>query len=390
MSALGLPENLRDWMAEQGINVAAMARALDMHRPTLSQIINHGRWPTYRRAQLHTRITAWLADAGLPGTKKAPKRSNAPGPVVPPTEESKETDPMLLRKASLSPAARQHFKLTRDPFTECREPADVYLSPDARYVREAMWGTVRHGGFLGVIGESGAGKTTLREELIERIERDEPSVIVCQPYVLAMEEKDTVGKTLRSHHIAECIVRNVAPLAPLRSSPDARFHQLHQVLRESARSGMRHTLLIEEAHCLPIPTLKHLKRYLELKDGMRSLLSIILIGQPELALQLDGRNPQVREVAQRMELVHLAPLDQQLPDYLRHRFARVGVNLAEVIDSGGLDAIRAWLTPGDQQQRGGSLLYPLAVHNALASAMNAAAALGAPKVTRDIVAGGLQ
>lgn len=294
---------------------------------------------------------------------------------------------MLLRKQSLTPAARQHFKLARDPFTECREPADVFLSTDARYVREAMWSTVRHGGFLGVVGESGAGKTTLREELLERIARDEPSIIVSQPYVLAMEERDTVGKTLRSHHIAECLVRNVAPLAPARSSPDARFHQLHEVLRESARSGMRHTLLIEEAHCLPIPTLKHLKRYLELKDGMRPLLSIILIGQPELVVKLDERNPQVREVAQRIELVHLAPLDQHLPEYLRHRFQRHGANVDDIIDGGGIDAIRVRLTPSGKHQRGGSLLYPLAVHNALAAAMNAAAELGAPKVTRDIVGG---
>lgn len=36
------------------------------------------------------------------------------------------------------------------------------------------------------------------------------------------------------------------------------------------------------------------------------------------------------------------------------------------------------------------MLYPLAVHNALTAAMNTAADLGAPKVTRDIVAGGAQ
>ena len=389
MSAVALPSDLKPALAERGITHATVAQAVGVSRSAITQLINRGIWPARDAAALADRLHAWLHEQGITSPKKkAPKRSNASRPVVPPTDESKETETMLLRKTSLTPAARQHFHLARDPFAECREPADVYLSPDARYVREAMWSTVRHGGFLGVVGESGAGKTTLREELIERIQRDEPSVIVCQPYVLAMKDKDTIGKTLRSHHIAECIVRNVAPLAPPRSSPDARFHQLHQVLRDSAQSGMRHTLLIEEAHCLPLPTLKHLKRYLELKDGMRPLLSIILIGQPELVLKLDERNPQVREVAQRIELVHLAPLDQHLPDYLRHRFQRAGINLDDVIDASGLEAIRGRLTPSGKHQRGGSLLYPLAVHNALAGAMNAAAELGAPKVTRDIVVGG--
>ena len=381
-----IPAGLKAQLAARRITHADVAAAVGVSRSAVTQLVNRGIWPARDAQALADRLTAWLREQGITAQEKAPKRERASRLVVPSTNQD-EDESMLLRKQSLTPAARAHFRLARDPFAECREPADVYLSPDARYVREAMWSTVRHGGFLGVVGESGAGKTTLREELLERIARDEPSVIVAQPYVLAMEEKDTVGKTLRSHHIAECIMRNVAPLAPMRSSPDARFAQLHDTLRESMRSGMRHVLLIEEAHCLPIPTLKHLKRYLELKDGMRPLLSIILIGQPELVVKLDERNPQVREVAQRIELVHLAPLDQHLPDYLRHRFQRFDVRLDDVIDAGGLDAIRMRLTPSGKQQRGGSLLYPLAVHNALAAAMNAAAEVGAPKVTRDFVGG---
>lgn len=374
-------------MAEQGLTIAALARAVGIDRGAMSRALHHGIWPVRDADAIRERVATALAEHGISEKEKAPKRRRASRLCV--STHQQETDPMLLKKTALSPAARQHFQLARDPFAECREPADVFLaSSDVRYVREALWSTVRHGGFLGIVGESGSGKTTLREELMDRLQRDEPSVIVAQPYVLAMEERDTVGTTLRSKHIAECLVHAVAPLSPLRASPEARFRQLHEVLRESARAGMRHTLMIEEAHCLPIPTLKHLKRYLELKDGMRPLLSIVLFGQPELAVKLDERNPQVREVAQRIELVTLPPLDQHLGDYLRHRFQRVGTNVDAVIDPSGIDALRARLTPNHKQARGGSLLYPLALHNALAGAMNAAASLGAPKVTRDIVAGG--
>ena len=34
---------------------------------------------------------------------------------------------------------------------------DVFTTPDIRYVREALYQTARHGGFMAVIGESGAG-----------------------------------------------------------------------------------------------------------------------------------------------------------------------------------------------------------------------------------------
>lgn len=385
---------LRAVLDDAGIKHAAVADACGVSKATLSLLLTRGQWPRRKdlAAQLRDGITAFLASRGLAATdafKKAPPRSNAAGPVAPavtPTETTNEDPDMLLRKQSLTPAARQHFQLARDPFTECREPADVFLSPDARYVREAMWSVCRHGGFLAVVGESGAGKSTLREELVERIQAESPGTILVQPYVLAMEDKDSVGKTLRSQHIAEAIVRAVPPLAKTMSSPEARFRQLHENLRDSHRTGARHVLLIEEAHCLPVPTLKHLKRYLELKDGMKPLMSVILLGQPELALKLNEQDPGVREVVQRIELVPLAPLDQHLEAYLQHRFQRAGVKLADVVDASGLEALRARLTPAQGRQRG-SLLYPLAVHNCLAAAMNAAAELGAPKVTKGAFGG---
>jgi type II secretory pathway predicted ATPase ExeA len=127
-----------------------------------------------------------------------------------------------------------------------------------------------------------------------------------------------------------------------------------------------------------------LKRFRELKDGLRPLLSVILIGQPELAIKLSEHDPEVREVAQRIEIITLPALGNHLADYLAHRFKRVGIPLDKIADRGALDALRTKLTPARSD---GSLLYPLAVHNVLAAAMNRAADLGAPLVTADILRG---
>lgn len=367
---------LQALMREARIKQDALAAAAGLSRPALSSLIHHDVLPRrYDRTAVGARITHYLHQCGVAKAKAARWDS----PQDPPEETA-----MLLRKQSLTPQARRHFSLTSDPFADPVTAADVYLSPDMRYVRESMYQVARNGGFLGVIGESGAGKTTLREELTDRIRREEQAVIVIEPYVLAMEGTDATGKTLRSQHIAEAIMASVAPLARIKSSPEARFRQLHESLRDSSRAGHSHVLIIEEAHSLPLPTLKHLKRFRELKDGLRPLLSIILIGQPELGLKLSEHNPEVREVVQRIELVQLPTLGTHLDAYLAHRFQRLGLPLEKIADRAAIDALRTKLTPARGE---GSLLYPLAVHNAMAASMNRAADLGVPQVTADLVRG---
>lgn len=362
---------LKSAIDDAGIKQGALAHACGLSRPALNAFVNRGELPVdAHRGETEQRIRAYVKSHG--------------GKVAGLFDHVQEEDAMLLRKCSLSPAARRHFNLVKDPFADPTETDDVFLSPDIRYVREAMYQTARHGGFMAVVGEVGAGKSTLREELIDRIQREEQAVIVVQPYVLASEGTDTVGKTLRSHHIAEAIMAAVAPLAKPKSSPEARFRQLHESLRDSARAGHAHVLILEEAHSLPLPTLKHLKRFRELKDGLRPLLSVILIGQPELALKLSEHNPEVREVVQRIEVVTLNALDKDLQGYLTHRFKRAGLSLDKVLAPSALDALRTKLTP---TRASGTLLYPLAVHNALAAAMNRAAELCAPVVDADIVRG---
>lgn len=385
---------LRDLLEAHRITQAELSRACRVSTATVSLLASRGRWPLKPELadQLRQGITEFLALRGVGAAnafEKAPPRANATGPVVPterPDLSHNNEDPtMLLRKHTLTPAARKHFELPADPFQDIHEIGDVFMSGDIRYVRDAMYQTALRGGFIAVLGESGAGKSTLREELIDRLQREERNVLVIEPFVLAMEDKDSQGKTLKSQHIAEAIMSTVAPLAKTKSSPEARFRQLKETLVESCRAGMKHVLVIEEAHCLPVATLKHLKRFVELKDGLKKLIGIVLLGQPELAKKLAEQNPEVREVVQRIELITLNPLDTELEAYLKHRFERAGVPVARVLDREAIDALRMKLAP--QKPGAMSLLYPLVVHNVLARAMNIAADICAPRVTAGCVMG---
>ena len=382
---------LRHILQDQKISIATVANAVQCSRPMMSQIINHGQWPKKNADQLRLRLTDFLQQKGadIP-TDLASQTETAP--ALNPVDNERKDDDMLLRNANLTQAAKQHFGLPRSPFVdEIKDASDVFATPDIKYVREGMLQTALYGGFIAVVGESGAGKTTLREDLSDRLARENRPVIMIEPYVLAMEDNDIKGKTLKASHIAEAILESVAPGTNPKRSPEARFRQVHRALQESAKAGNKHVLIIEEAHGMPIPTLKHLKRFFELKNGFERLLGIILIGQTELAQKLSENNPHVREVVQRCELLTLQPLeDGRLGQYLKFKFSRVGKDIQDVLDDSAIEAIAERLTVRSRTRVGvetNSLLYPLAVNNLVSAAMNEAASLLQERVTGDTVKG---
>lgn len=381
---------LKPVLIEHGISQAALARSVNLSAATIAQLINHGQWPkTPDPKQLKALIIEALEYNDIAVSAALFKPIPDSQPAAKDLTDPSEAIDMLLRKQTLTPAAKKHFALFRNPFDDdINDAEDVFSSPSIRYVREYLWTTAKLGGFMAVVGESGAGKSTLRKDLEERIAREDQPVILIQPYVLGMEDNDRKGKTLKAASIADAIITAVAPNEKPKASMEAKSQQLHRVLKASRRSGFAHCLIIEEAHGLHTQTLKHLKRFLELEDGFKKLLSIVLIGQTELKTKLCERSPEVREVVQRCELVELTPLDAQLDEYLRFKFARVGADLDSVLDKDALDGIRARLIftrPGKNNRETVSLMYPLMVNNLVTGAMNEAAKLGFPKVIGDLI-----
>ena len=373
---------------QTGKSYAVAAAEIGCSKPMLVGVIKHSRWPKKDAAALRENLKIFFKQNGA----DIPECLENEPEAAPAHPNESEDENMLLRKATLTQAARQAFGLARDPFNdEIHSADDVFATPDIRYVREAIYQTAAHGGFVAVVGESGAGKSTLREDLQDRIQRDGKPIIVIEPYVLAMEDNDIKGKTLKAVHIAEAVLEAVAPGSSPKRSPEARFRQIHRALQESAKAGNKHVLVIEEAHGMPLPTLKHLKRFFELKQGFERLLGIVLIGQTELAVKLSENNPAVREVVQRCEVVTLQPLtDGKLAGYLKHKFERTGKDWREVLDDSAIDAIAERLNQRQRTQRGvveTSLLYPLAVNNLVSAAINQAAELGFERVDGDMVRG---
>lgn len=308
-------------------------------------------------------------------------------PAPPATTTTTERGPqMFFRAESLRPATRKTFGLVGNPFDDLSDARDIYMWEDWRYAREALWDCAKNSAFRAIVGESGSGKTTLVQELKERIHREHHQVILIEPYVIAMEETEARGRPLRSEDIIDSTIRALDSRQSIPHRAQQRFKLAHDMLIESSRAGYKHLLFFEEAHALPVSTLKQLKRWRELRDGLRPLVGIALVGQPELKTKLDERNPNVREIVQRLEMVELLPLDDALAGYVKTRLARVDRDMASLFDPAAIDAMRERLT---YRNRTGSqsICYPLAVNNLCIRALNAAADLGASRVTADIVKG---
>lgn len=397
---------LKSVMKQFNIKQAQLAKCIEYKGNCISQavinlIINRDVWPrSIKRDELEQKIEKALIKLGLSNdyllnifeeeTDTAEILAEDAVPVDSNEKKlTKESTYMLLRKQTINRDARSHFRISRDPFTdEMTEDADVYLSDDIRYVRAAMRQTAKHGGMLAVIGESGSGKSTLRHDLIDWININHEPITVIEPYVLGLEDNEVKGKSLKSMDISSAIISAINPQAKPKRSAEARARQMHELLKNSALSGRKHLLIIEEAHGLPIPTLKHLKRFYELQEGFKKLLSIILIGQTELQTKLSEYNPEVREVVQRCEVVNLKPLDFKVEEYIKHKFARIDMDYTTLFDSSAFNEIInrlrvASTRRGEKQVR--SLCYPLAVNNLLSNALNLAARIGAPRVTGEVI-----
>lgn len=384
---------LKKTLNELGLLQTALAIHCNVSDATIAQLLNHGLWPKTetKRNELRAKILEFLApynaanDAVFDVVEAEPMKhlQAVPKPIVSKADnKSEEDDHMLLRRQSLSPEAKRHFGLMRNPFNDLTCADDMWVSPDIRYVRECMFTTAKHGGFLAVIGESGSGKSIIATDLEQRIHDENLPITLIKPYVLAAEETESRGTMLKSAHVAESILRTLAPNSPVRIGPEARFRQIHNALIESHKSGYSNCILIEEAHSMPITTLRHLKRILELRIGFTPLVSVILIGQPELKIKLSERNADVREVVQRCEMVTLNPMRPELvEEFLSHRFARVGVKLEGIIDQTGITRIAQRLVSRAQE----SQLYPLAIGNFVLAAMNIAANIGVPVIDESII-----
>lgn len=363
---------LKQRLYESGISISDLASEVSFGYPIIHRALSHGQLPVKKRAQFIDEVSQFLLkrDIDLEGVW-----SESANPDQTVLHKKNQAIDFYLETVMLTHASLKHFKLFRNPFlNDIREAKDVYLSEDSRYLLAAMRDAARNQGILALVGDSGAGKSVLRKQLIQELTLD-GDVSIIQPKIIDKAAACAAG-------LCDAIIEDLCDVSPRRTL-EAKARQVEELLRTASQGGQRHVLIIEEAHDLTIPVLKFLKRFWELEDGFSKLLGIILIGQTELGIRLNERkNYQLREFIRRCMVEHMPTLANGVQGYLAHKFERAGGVVSRIMSEDSFDAIQARLTT---KENGFSMLHPQIVNNLVSKAMNLAQELGEPQVTADLI-----
>ena len=182
-------------------------------------------------------------------------------------------------------------------------------------------------GFVVITGEIGAGKTT-----------------VCQALLRKLDLNTTVARIFNTHLSNRELLIAILEDLEIPYKPGTKgklLSQLYDYLLSQAFSGVNVVILIDEAQNLTLTVLEEVRMLSNLETEKEKLIQIVLVGQPQLKDKL--RMPRLEQLRQRVVLhYHITPLSvQETKDYVRHRLS-VAKGDPEIFREESLDRVYAF------------------------------------------------
>jgi general secretion pathway protein A len=206
---------------------------------------------------------------------------------------------------------QNRFGLTKDPFTKDVPIEELFIHPGLEQVITRIKAGIEGRASAVLTGEAGTGKTFC----LRAVESKLPA----GRYRLTYIHNATVN--LRDFYRQLSTALGLEPKA----TPAALFRNVSAHLEEVATAQkLRPLVVLDEAHLLPIQVLQNLHILLNFDRDSKPLLSLLLLGLPELRERLT-RNV-LSSLAARLPIrVVLSPLDaEQTGEYLRCRMRHAG------------------------------------------------------------------
>jgi type II secretory pathway predicted ATPase ExeA len=204
----------------------------------------------------------------------------------------------------------EHFGFATKPFGKTPDPTFLYESPQHREALARLEYAVEEKDLALLVGDIGSGKTTLSRALIDRIAESRPVVLIINPRLTPVQLLRSIAKGLG--------------VEPARFRNDL-LDQIHTRLYELYESKAEPLLMIDEAQLIPTKaTFDEIRLLTNFQLDDQNLLSVVLIGQPELEARLDRQA--YAPLRQRIGLRYaLGPLSQEETiQYIEHRIRVAG------------------------------------------------------------------
>lgn len=204
----------------------------------------------------------------------------------------------------------QFFALKEAPFSKEIADADLWLPASKTEIVEALVEALHARESVLLAGDPGVGKTCVLRALRHRLPQAGFRFTYCH--------NATLGR--RDFYRQLSVALGLPPTA----TAAAVFYAITLHIQELGRDKQHPVFLLDEAHLLHQDTLDHLHILLNYEWDSRALLSLILVGLPELEDRLNLRRNRslYSRIAQRLNISPLTPADTA--EYLRVRLTRAG------------------------------------------------------------------
>ena len=204
----------------------------------------------------------------------------------------------------------QHFGLDVAPFSKDIGADDLWLPPSKAAVVDELVEAMQEHASAVLTGEPGVGKTCVLRALRQRLPQAGFRLTYCH--------NATLGR--RDFYRQLCFALGLRPSA----TAAALFYAVTTNVEELGREQIHPVMLLDEAHMMHPDTLDHLHILLNYQWDQRPLLSLILVGLPELTDRLERRRS--RSLYSRLHYrLHIDPL---CPDdtaaYIQYRLEHAG------------------------------------------------------------------
>jgi general secretion pathway protein A len=229
------------------------------------------------------------------------------------------------------------YGLTESPFDLTPNPRYLFLSPShAEALAMLRYATSGHGGLTLLVGEAGTGKTTLVYAALGAHQADAGTT---GPSGATPLRVFVTNPALTRDEFIELLASEFG-LSPEVGASKTRFlRELVDVLKTRRAAGLPAALIVDEAQCLSDALLEEIRLLGNIETATEKLLSIILIGQPELADRLNATA--LRQLKQRVGLrCSLRPLNlAETAAYIATRIQVAGGEVAAIFSPRSIELV---------------------------------------------------